>query len=149
VANLNSDTGSRSIGPYRLLRRLAQGGLGQVYLGESPDGRLVAIKALHPAVADAPESRSVLAREARAIAQVASPFTVRLIDADTDGPVPWLASEYIAGPTLAERVAGTGPLSVPLLVALAAALAEGLADIHAAGLIHRDLKPSNVILSDN
>lgn len=120
MANLNFEASSGRIGPYRLLRLLAQGGLGQVHLGESPDGRLVAIRVVRSAVADDPEGRSVLAREARAAAQVDSPFSARFIDVDTDGPVPSLASEYIPGPTLTQRVSTAGPLSAPPLVALAA-----------------------------
>jgi eukaryotic-like serine/threonine-protein kinase len=145
--NFDFDGGSGHIGPYRLVRLLAQGGLGQVHLAESPDGRLVAVKVVRSALAGDPESRSALAREARAASQVDSPFTARFIDADIDGPVPWLASEYVPGPTLSQHVSYMGPLPALSLAALAAALAEGLGDIHAAGLVHRDLKPSNVILA--
>jgi serine/threonine protein kinase len=147
VANLNFDADSGRIGPYRVLSRLGRGGLGHIHLAESPGGRIVALKVLDRAVADDPFRRSVLAQEARATARVDSPFTARLIDADTDGPVPWLASEYFPGPTLRQLVTASGPLSMSPLLALAAALAEGLRDIHAAGVVHRDLKPSNVILA--
>jgi hypothetical protein len=61
--------------------------------------------------------------------------------------VPWLATSYVAGPSLEEEVSGHGPLSVAAVTALAAGLAEGLNVIHAAGVVHRDLKPSNVLLA--
>lgn len=118
-------------------------------LAEAPDGRPVALKVLNPFERDDPRSRERLAEEARATARVRSPFTAEFIDADTEGPVPWLASEYIAGPTLATLVADRGPLALPALLALAAALAEGLEHIHAAGLVHRNLTPSHVILAED
>jgi len=77
------------------------------------------------------------------------PFTARLIDTDTNGPVPWLASEYISGPPLPQRVSAAEPLPTLPLVALTAALAEGLGDVQAAGLVHRGPDPSNVILSND
>jgi outer membrane protein assembly factor BamB len=69
------------------------------------------------------------------------------VDADPDGPVPWLATTHILGPTLAEAVEAYGPLPPRSVLALAAGLAEALIAVHSAGLVHRDLKPSNVLLS--
>jgi hypothetical protein len=76
-------------------------------------------------------------------------FTALVVDADLDGPVPWLATAYVAGPSLAEVVQRHGPLPVMTLLALAAGLAESLNAIHASGVVHRDLKPSNVLLAED
>jgi eukaryotic-like serine/threonine-protein kinase len=72
-----------------------------------------------------------------------------VIDADLDGPVPWLATAYVAGPSLADAVAEHGPLPAGSVLQLAAGLAEGLRAIHAAGIVHRDLKPPNVLLASD
>ena len=76
-------------------------------------------------------------------------FTARMVDADLDGPVPWLATEYVAGPSLAEAVDCRGPLPVDKVLRLAAGLTEGLTAIHAAGVVHGDLKPSNILLAED
>src|SRR5580692_3109145 len=87
-------------------------------------------------------------REVAAAQKVNGLYTALVVDADVDGPVPWLATAYVAGPSLAEAVASNGPLPAASVLVLAAALAEGLGAIHAVGLVHRDLKPSNVLLAD-
>jgi serine/threonine protein kinase len=69
------------------------------------------------------------------------------VDADRDGPTPWLATAYVLGPSLSEAVAAHGPLPTAAVRALGAGLAEALAAVHSAGLIHRDLKPSNILLA--
>jgi len=74
-------------------------------------------------------------------------FTALVVDADVDGAVPWLATAYVAGPSLADAVARYGPMPPRAALALAAGLAEGLGAIHAASVVHCDLKPSNVLLS--
>jgi len=140
-------TDPRSVGPYRLLGRLGAGGMGQVYLGRSAGGRLVAVKVIRPELAGEPGFRARFAREVAAARTVSGLFTALVVDADTGGPVPWLATAFVAGPSLAEAVDAHGPLPAASVLTLAAGLAEGLAAIHGAGVVHRDLKPSNVLLA--
>jgi len=137
----------QSVGPYRLLGRLGTGGMGQVFLGRSAGGRLVAVKVIRPELAEEPGFRARFAREVAAARTVCGLFTAPVADADVQGRVPWLATAYVAGPSLADAVDDQGPLPVDSVLTLAAGLAEGLEAIHAAGLVHRDLKPSNVLLA--
>jgi len=139
----------RRIGPYRLEERLGSGGMGRVYLARSPGGRRVAIKVIRPELAEDADFRARFAREVSAARKVSGIFTSSVVDADLDGPMPWLATSYIAGPSLSDAVAARGPLPERIVLRLAAGLAEGLSAIHAAGVVHRDLKPSNVLLADD
>ncbi len=136
-----------SVGPYRLIRRLGTGGMGQVYLARSPGGRLVAVKVIRPELAADPGFRSRFAREVSAARRVSGMFTAPVVDADPDGQPPWLATAYVPGPSLADAVAEWGPMPPGVVLTLAAGLAEALAAIHRTGLVHRDLKPSNVLLA--
>jgi eukaryotic-like serine/threonine-protein kinase len=139
----------REIGPYRLLGQLGLGGMGQVFLGMSAGGRPIAVKVIRAELASDPDFRARFRREVAAAQRVSGLFTALVVDADLDGPTPWLATAYVAGPSLTETVRGHGPLPVHSLLALAAGLAEGLSAIHAAGVVHRDLKPSNVLLAED
>ncbi len=137
------------LGSYRLLKRLGGGGMGDVYLARSRGGRLIAVKVIKAELADDPGFRARFAREAAAARKVNGLYTALVVDADADGPVPWLATVFVAGPNLERAVYEHGPLPVPSVLSLAAALAESLAAIHQAGVIHRDLKPSNVLLAQD
>ncbi|MEZ0065230.1 serine/threonine protein kinase [Streptacidiphilus sp. MAP12-20] len=141
------DGDPEQLGGYRLLARLGAGGMGRVYLARSRGGRRVALKVIRPELADDADFRARFAREVAAARAVGGAFTVAVLDADTEAATAWLATEYVAAPTLSEAVRERGPLPVGSVVALAAGLAEGLAAIHAAGVVHRDLKPSNVLLA--
>jgi serine/threonine protein kinase len=137
------------MGPYRLRGQLGVGGMGRVFLGLSAGGRLVAVKVIRADLATDPEFRARFQREVAAARKVSHQFTAPVIDADLDGLVPWLATAYVAGPSLADAVAEHGPLPAGSVLQLAAGLAEGLSAIHAAGIVHRDLKPSNVLLASD
>src|SRR5579859_7892736 len=138
-----------AVGGYRLLGRLGSGGMGQVYLGTSPSGRKVAVKLIKPEYARTPHFRERFAREVSAARRVGGFHTAAVVDADPGADPPWMATAYIPGPSLADAIAMRGPLDRAAVRALGAALAEGLAAIHACGITHRDLKPSNVILADD
>jgi serine/threonine protein kinase len=137
----------RQVGRYRLLGRIGSGGMGRVFLGQSPGGRLVAVKVIRSELADSPDFRARFAHEVAAARKVSGIFTAPVVDADPDAPQPWLVTGYVDGPSLADAVADRGRLDLASVRALACGLAEGLAAIHAAGVIHRDLKPSNVLLA--
>ncbi len=135
------------VGRYRLVARLGAGGMGVVYLAETGDGQPVAIKVLRPELADNPEFRTRFGREVTTLTRVQGMCTVRVIEADTEAPKPFLVTEYADGPSLSEYVNAHGALDHGMLYGLATGLAEALTAIHAAGIVHRDLKPSNVLLT--
>ncbi|MEW2031797.1 serine/threonine-protein kinase [Streptomyces roseifaciens] len=135
------------IGAYRLLGRLGAGGMGRVYLGRSAGGRTVAVKAVHPHFALDEQFRARFRREVEAARSVGGAWTAPVLDADPDAAVPWVATGYVAGPSLTEAVLAGGPQPGRTVRALGAGLAEALAAVHALGLVHRDVKPSNVLLT--
>jgi DNA-binding beta-propeller fold protein YncE len=137
------------VGNYRLIGRLGEGGMGQVFLGLSPGGRQVAVKVIHPGQATGRQFRERFAREIEAARRVGGYYTASVVDADPTADPPWMVTAFIHGPSLQQAVIEDGPFSLQRLCRLGAALAEGLAAIHACGLVHRDLKPSNVILADD
>ena len=139
----------RQVGPYRLEARLGAGGMGQVFLGMSPGGRKVAVKLVRAEHAADAEFRTRFAREIEAAQRVGGFHTAPIVDADLAATVPWLVTAYIEGPSLYELVSRGGPLDLRGVRGLGAGLAEGLAAIHACGLVHRDLKPSNVIMAQD
>ena len=140
---------AESIGGYALGDRLGSGGMGVVYLGRSASGRQVAVKVVHAQYAQDEEFRARFRQEIAAVRRVSGAFTAPVVDADPDAEVPWMATLYVPGRTLAEVVEKDGPLDGRALRTLALGLVEALRDIHQAGVVHRDLKPSNVLLAED
>ncbi|MBT2385424.1 serine/threonine-protein kinase [Streptomyces sp. ISL-11] len=138
----------RTLGAYRLLGRLGSGGMGRVYLARSDRGRTVAVKLVHTELAGQEEFRRRFRAEVRAARQVGGEWTAPVLDADTEAEIPWVATGYIAGPSLRQVVDHDfGPLPERSVRILGAGLARSLEAIHAAGVVHRDLKPSNVLIT--
>ncbi|WP_372461999.1 serine/threonine-protein kinase [Streptomyces endocoffeicus] len=137
----------RWIGEYRLLRRLGAGGMGRVFLAHSARGRTVAVKLVQTELAQQAEFRRRFKQEVRAAQRVGGAWTAPVLDADTEAATPWVATGYIAGPSLHAIVAESGRLPERTVHILAHGLTQALRDIHDAGLVHRDLKPSNVLVT--
>ena len=135
------------LGPYRLIGVLGAGGMGKVYLGRDSAGRPAAIKVLRPELAHDQGLARRFVREAEAAQSVRSKGVARVLGAQTEGGRPWMATEFLAGPTLDQAVERHGPFDGPGVWALGATLARTLRDVHAAGLVHRDIKPPNIVLT--
>ncbi|MFJ9585705.1 serine/threonine-protein kinase [Streptomyces acidicola] len=136
------------IGAYRLLARLGAGGMGHVYLARSDRGRTVAVKLVRQELAEQEEFRARFRQEVQAARRVGGYWTAPVLDADTEAAIPWVATGYVAGPSLQSVVGHDhGALPERSVRILAAGLAHALKDVHAAGIVHRDLKPSNVLVT--
>ncbi|MGP8299479.1 protein kinase domain-containing protein [Streptomyces inhibens] len=137
------------LGPYRLLGVLGEGGMGKVYVGQDGAGTVAAVKVLRPELTHEANLVQRFVREAQAAQAVTSKGVACVLGAQTEGGRPWIATEFLTGPTLDEAVEAYGPFDEPAVRAIAASIARTLADIHAAGLIHRDLKPPNIVLTSD
>ncbi|GAA1363253.1 serine/threonine-protein kinase [Catellatospora chokoriensis] len=136
----------RSLGPYRLLGRLGKGGQGVVYLGVDASERRVAVKTINVDLQHNPKAKAQFAKEIAAARRVTPFCTAQILFAEIDTELPYVVSEYIAGPTLHKQVRDLGPLADNALYRLAVGTATALAAIHQAGIVHCDFKPDNVIL---
>lgn len=134
----------QTVGEYRILGRLGEGGSSTVFLGQAADGSRVAIKVLHPTLAESPAVRDRLRREALTLQRVLSTRTAGVLSVDAEGPIPHLVMQFVEGENLA-TITERSPLTGPLLTALAEGLTEALEAIHACDVVHRDLKPQNII----
>ncbi|MGP3957389.1 serine/threonine protein kinase [Nonomuraea sp. 3N208] len=141
-------TDLREIGPYRLLGRLGEGGMGTVFLARAPTGRFVALKVVKAEFANQEGFAARFHAEVENARRVASFCTAQVLDnGNTGDGRPYMVTEYIAGTPLSDQIAKFGALDPGPLHGVGLGVAAALAAIHVAGLVHRDLKPANVILS--
>ncbi|MFT4286804.1 protein kinase domain-containing protein [Nocardioides sp.] len=138
--------GPRTVGSYTLLAPLGEGGMGVVHLARAATGERVALKLLRPQIVGDEEARRRLAREVSSLSRVRSRWVAEIIDADPWAPEPFVATRYVPGFSLHDEVARSGPIGGDDLAWLARCLLEGIAAVHAAGVLHRDVKPSNVLM---
>ncbi len=136
------------VGPYRLLRLLGSGGMGQVYAAIHEDtGQQVALKLLRPAAAEDPQLVRRFLQEARALATLDHAGVVRVLHYDRAGSTAFLAMELLQGFSLRDWMRDhPGPAPLPFALALCRQIASVMVDVHAKSIVHRDLKPENVFL---
>ena len=123
--------------------------MGEVFFGRSQAGRPVAVKLIYPGFANDVKFRRRFRLEIEAGRKVGGFHAAQVVDADPDAERPWMATAFIAGPSLQQVLSEGQILPLDSVRVLGAGVAEALGAIHAAGLIHRDLKPSNILLADD
>src|SRR5215813_5155982 len=139
--------GSR-LGPYEILSRIGQGGVGVVYRARDPRlDRQVAVKLLSPEMAADPHARERLRREAKSAAALDHPYICKIFEIGEDGDTSFLVMEYIAGETLHERLL-SGPMPLTDILRVGGEIAEALQEAHTCRFLHRDLKPGNIMLPE-
>ncbi|SHK89673.1 serine/threonine-protein kinase [Actinacidiphila paucisporea] len=136
----------REVAGYRLRARIGEGGMGSVYLSHTRGGQPLALKVIRREYAQDEEFRRRFQQEVQAARRVQGYYVVSVLDHDTTGNQPWLATAYVPGLPLDEALARYGALPLPSVFQLTGCAAEALRAVHAAGVIHRDLKPSNILL---
>lgn len=137
-------------GRYEVISRIARGGMATVYLAQ--DRRLdrkVALKMMHPHLADGSDVVARFRREARAAARLSHPGVVGVFDQGTEGETSYLTMEYVDGVTLRRRLSSRGALSLGEALDVMESVLDALAAAHRAGLVHRDVKPENVLIARN
>ncbi|MER5510249.1 serine/threonine-protein kinase [Streptomyces sp. NPDC002766] len=138
-----------TLGEYRIVDRLGAGGMGVVYRARSRSGREVAVKVVHAQYAADPVFRARFRQEIAAVRKVSGAFTAPVVDADPEAELPWMATQYVPGRSLADHLRTHGPMVGAELRNLVLGLVEALRDIHRTGVVHRDLKPANVLMAED
>lgn len=138
----------QELGGYRLIEELGSGGMGVVYLGVDGGNNPVAVKVLHPHIANDETARKRLARETRTLRRIRHPRIAEVLDAELESAQPFIITEFVDGQTLSDDVRDNGPFAEDELVHFGHALLDALNAVHDAGVIHRDLKPANVMIMD-
>ncbi|MFJ8105445.1 PQQ-binding-like beta-propeller repeat protein [Streptomyces sp. NPDC096132] len=139
----------KALGGYKIVDRLGAGGMGIVYRARSRSGREVALKVVHAQYAEDAVFRARFRQEIEAVRRVSGAFTAPVVDADPEAARPWMATQYVPGRSLADRIREGGPIRDAELRLVALGLVEALRDLHRAGVVHRDLKPANVLMAED
>ena len=142
---LEAEEPDREIGPYKIVRRLGQGGMGEVFLAQDRRlGRLVALKTLPSYFVSDDERLRRFQTEARAASALNHPNILTIYEVGESDGTHFIAAEYIEGDTLRELIRADN-LTLAEVLDITAQLLSGLSAAHAAGIIHRDIKPENVM----
>ncbi|MFB8396375.1 serine/threonine-protein kinase [Streptomyces yangpuensis] len=139
----------QEIAGYRLLAKIGEGGMGSVYLSRTRGNQPVALKVIRREFAQEQDFRARFEHEVQAARRVQGYHIVPVLDHDTSGDQPWLATAFVPGLPLDEALAAHGPLPLPAVFQLIGCTAQALHSVHAASVVHRDLKPSNILLGSN
>lgn len=136
------------LGRFVLLEKVGQGAVGTVFRAEDPaDGSTVAVKVLRNHHAASGTARRRFVKEARLLGAIDTPFVIRLVEANADGGVCYMALEFVAGPSVGDRLRESKRLDEPTALRMIADAARGLAAAHALGIVHRDIKPDNLLIA--
>src|SRR5947209_18487041 len=142
------DLTGRTLSGFQILRRLGQGGMGQVYLAEQLSlKRKVALKILRADVASSPTSLQRFKAEAEAVARATHANIVQVYEFGESAGQHYMALEYVEGRNLREYLTRKGPPDVPLALAIMHQVAAALQRASELGIIHRDIKPENILLT--
>jgi serine/threonine protein kinase len=135
------------LGGWRITGRLGEGGFGTVFLAEK-GAQKAAIKVIRQEFVEEEDARDRLATEAEVLSKLSDPSIGKILDSDLSGEFPWIATEFINGPTLDAKVKYEGPLEEIAWFNLAANVFHAIVSANELGIIHKDIKPSNIILGE-
>jgi serine/threonine protein kinase/class 3 adenylate cyclase len=137
-----------TLGRFRLLEKLGEGGMGAVYRAEDPlDDSTVAIKVLRVDYAARPGALERFHKEARLLAEVNNPYVTNLLEVNEDDGIHYLVMEFVAGQALDRLLDERGRLDETIALSLIADVARALGEAHQRGIVHRDIKPENILLT--
>ena len=143
-----SKKSQKTVGGYRLIKLLGEGGMGRVHQAADESGRMVAIKLLSPELSRSPEALDRFKLEGVIASAISHPNCVFVHRADEDAGTPFIAMELMTGQTLKDIVSKRGPLPYAEAIPLILQSIDGLIEAHSRGMIHRDVKPANCYLDD-